>query len=62
VQAKDHRIALGLPDVYAAYELLEFLHSLWSGIMLDKLLEIGMVTPIGLNVFAIKGVVGDRIG
>jgi tripartite ATP-independent transporter DctM subunit len=33
---------------------------LWFGIILAKLLEIGMITPpIGLNVFVIKSVVGD---
>lgn len=36
---------------------------LWFGIILAKLLEIGMITPpIGLNVFVIKNVVGDQIG
>ena len=35
---------------------------LWFGIILAKLLEIGMITPpVGLNVFVIKGVVGDSI-
>lgn len=35
---------------------------LWFGIIVAKLLEIGMITPpIGLNVFIIKNVVGDRI-
>ncbi|WP_416900259.1 MAG: TRAP transporter large permease [Minwuia sp.] len=33
---------------------------IWFGILLTKFLEIGMITPpIGLNVFVIKGVVGD---
>lgn len=33
---------------------------LWFGVILTKLLEIGMITPpIGMNVFVIKGVVGD---
>ena len=33
---------------------------LWFGIVLTKLLEIGMVTPpIGMNIFVIKGVVGN---
>lgn len=33
---------------------------LWFGVLLVKLLEIGMLTPpIGLNVFVMKGVVGD---
>jgi tripartite ATP-independent transporter DctM subunit len=32
----------------------------WFGVVLTKFLEIGMITPpIGLNVFVIKGVVGD---
>jgi tripartite ATP-independent transporter DctM subunit len=35
---------------------------LWFGIILAKLLEIGMITPpIGLNVFVIKSVVGDLV-
>ncbi|MBR9862103.1 MAG: TRAP transporter large permease [Rhodobacteraceae bacterium] len=35
---------------------------LWFGIVLTKLLEIGMITPpIGMNVFVIKSVVGDLI-
>lgn len=35
---------------------------LWFGVVLTKLLEIGMITPpIGMNVFVIKGVVGDLI-
>ena len=33
---------------------------IWFGILLVKFLEIGLVTPpVGLNVFVIKGVVGD---
>lgn len=36
------------------------LNLLWFGVILTKLLEIGMITPpIGMNVFVIKGVVGD---
>ena len=35
---------------------------LWFGVLLTKLLEVGMVTPpIGMNVFVIKSVVGERI-
>lgn len=34
----------------------------WFGVVLTKLLEIGMITPpIGMNVFVIKGVVGNLI-
>ncbi|PSJ65232.1 TRAP transporter large permease [Kumtagia ephedrae] len=38
-------------------------HSLiWFGVLLTKLLEIGMITPpIGMNVFVIKGVVGNLV-
>ena len=33
---------------------------LWFGVVLVKLLEIGMITPpMGMNVFVIKGVVGN---
>ena len=33
---------------------------IWFGVLLTKFLEIGMITPpIGLNVFVIKGVVGE---
>ncbi len=36
------------------------LNLLWFGVILTKLLEIGMITPpIGMNVFVIKSVVGD---
>jgi tripartite ATP-independent transporter DctM subunit len=35
---------------------------LWFGVFLGKLLEIGMITPpVGLNVFVLKSVVGDRV-
>ncbi|GHF62468.1 TRAP transporter large permease [Seohaeicola zhoushanensis] len=35
---------------------------IWFGLLLVKLLEIGMVTPpIGMNVFVMKGVVGDQV-
>lgn len=36
--------------------------ALWFGVFLVKLLEVGMITPpIGLNVFVMQGVVGDRV-
>ncbi len=35
---------------------------IWFGVIVVKLLEIGLVTPpIGLNVFVIKSIVGDKI-
>jgi len=33
---------------------------IWYGVLMTKLLEIGLITPpVGLNVFVIKGIVGD---
>ncbi|MCB1414561.1 MAG: TRAP transporter large permease [Xanthobacteraceae bacterium] len=43
---------------------VEHLHInlIWYGILMTKLLEIGLITPpVGLNVFVIKGIVGDTI-
>ena len=35
---------------------------IWFGVVVIKLLEIGLVTPpIGLNVFVIKSIVGDKV-
>lgn len=35
---------------------------IWFGVIVVKLLEVGLVTPpIGLNVFVIKSIVGDRV-
>lgn len=35
---------------------------IWFGVVLTKLLEIGMVTPpVGMNIFVIKSVVGDLV-
>ncbi|MCO5056516.1 MAG: TRAP transporter large permease subunit [Rhizobiaceae bacterium] len=35
---------------------------IWFGVILAKLLEIGMITPpVGLNVFVIKSVLGDSV-
>ena len=35
---------------------------IWFGVLVIKLLEIGLVTPpIGLNVFVIKSIVGDKV-
>jgi tripartite ATP-independent transporter DctM subunit len=47
--------------------LLPILHDtglslIWFGVVLTKFLEIGMITPpVGLNVFVIKGVVGNLV-
>lgn len=35
---------------------------IWFGILMVKLLEIGLITPpVGLNIFVIKDIVGDRV-
>lgn len=35
---------------------------IWAGVLVVKYLEIGMLTPpVGLNVYVVKGVMGDRI-
>ena len=35
---------------------------IWFGIILVKLLEVGLLTPpVGLNVYIIKGALGDRV-
>lgn len=52
---------LTLPILLPVARSLEF-DLLWFGVILAKLLEIGMITPpIGLNVFIIRSVIGDRI-
>jgi TRAP-type C4-dicarboxylate transport system permease large subunit len=36
---------------------------IWFGILVIKFVEIGLITPpVGLSVYAIKGVVGDTVG
>ncbi|KIZ46847.1 MULTISPECIES: TRAP transporter large permease [Rhodopseudomonas] len=52
---------LTLPVFLPAVEGLH-INLIWYGIILTKLLEIGLITPpVGLNVFVIKGIVGDAI-
>lgn len=52
---------LTLPIVLPIIEA-EKLNLVWFGVLLGKLLEIGMITPpVGLNVFVLKNVVGDAI-
>ncbi|MDH3740899.1 MAG: TRAP transporter large permease [Hyphomicrobiales bacterium] len=54
-------ILLTLPltiPIVEAYDL----SLIWFGVVVVKLLEIGLVTPpIGLNVFVIKSILGDRV-
>jgi len=52
---------LTLPVVFPVMEGLGF-NLIWFGIIMIKYLEIGLITPpVGLNVYVIKGVVGDSI-
>jgi len=52
---------LTLPVLVPAFERLG-VNLIWFGILLVKLLEIGLIPPpVGLNVFAAKTLVGDRI-
>ncbi len=52
---------LTLPVVFPVMERLGF-NLIWFGIIMIKYLEIGLITPpVGLNVYVIKGVVGDSI-
>jgi TRAP-type C4-dicarboxylate transport system permease large subunit len=38
------------------------IHPIWVGVILVKFLEIGLLTPpVGLNVFVVKGVLGDQV-
>jgi C4-dicarboxylate transporter, DctM subunit len=50
---------LTLPIFLPAMERLH-IDLIWYGVLMTKLLEIGLITPpVGLNVFVIKGIVGD---
>ena len=52
---------LTLPVVFPVMEGLGY-NLIWFGIIMIKYLEIGLITPpVGLNVYVIKGVVGDSI-
>ncbi|AKI02515.1 TRAP transporter, DctM subunit [Hoeflea sp. IMCC20628] len=52
---------LTLPVILPAVEA-GHLDLIWFGVLLVKYLEVGMITPpIGMNVFIIKGVVGDTV-
>lgn len=52
---------LTLPVLLPVIESTSF-SLIWFGIVLTKLLEIGMITPpVGMNVFVVKSVVGDLV-
>lgn len=52
---------LTLPVLLPIIETTTF-SLIWFGVLLTKLLEIGMITPpVGMNVFVVKSVVGDLV-
>lgn len=52
---------LTLPVVYPVLRTAG-VDPIWAGVFVVKYLEIGMITPpVGLNVYVVKGVVGDSI-
>ncbi|OUR77801.1 C4-dicarboxylate ABC transporter [Alphaproteobacteria bacterium 46_93_T64] len=52
---------LTLPVVTPVIEQLGF-DLIWFGVIMIKFLEIGLITPpVGLNVYVLKGVVGDSV-
>ena len=52
---------LTLPVVIPVIDSLGY-DLIWFGVIMVKLLEIGMITPpVGLNVFVLKGAIGDTV-
>lgn len=52
---------LTLPIFLPIFKALD-INEIWIGIIIVKLLEIGLLTPpMGMNVFILKGVVGDTV-
>ena len=54
-------LLLTLPLIVPIMDSMD-MNLIWAGIVLIKLLEIGMMTPpVGLNVYVIKGALGDAV-
>ena len=52
---------LTLPILLPLFDALD-LHPIWIGILVVKYVEIGLMTPpVGLNVYAVKTIVGDEV-
>lgn len=52
---------LTLPVIFPVFETAG-IDPIWAGVLVVKYLEIGMITPpVGLNVYVVKGVVGETI-
>ncbi|SFC28370.1 TRAP transporter large permease [Tropicimonas isoalkanivorans] len=54
-------LLLTLPVILPIFKAMG-IDPIWAGVLVVKYLEIGMITPpVGLNVYVVKGVVGDTI-
>ncbi|MFG1427724.1 TRAP transporter large permease [Roseixanthobacter glucoisosaccharinicivorans] len=50
-----------LPVLLPMFEALD-LNLIWMGVLIVKLIEIGLLTPpVGLNIYVVKGVMGDQV-
>jgi tripartite ATP-independent transporter DctM subunit len=55
-------IALTIPIIYPVIEMLG-INGIWFGILLVKVVEIGLITPpIGINVFVVRGAADGQVG
>lgn len=54
-------LLITLPILLPAFEVLD-MNLIWMGVIIVKMIEIGLLTPpVGLNVFVVKGVLGDQV-
>jgi len=54
-------LLITLPILLPAFDALE-MNLIWMGVIIVKMIEIGLLTPpVGLNVFVVKGVLGDQV-
>lgn len=54
-------VLITVPIFFPVVMALDF-HPIWFGIIMVRVVEIGMITPpVGINVFIIKGVAGDDV-
>jgi len=54
-------LLLTLPILLPIFEDVG-MNGIWAGVILIKMLEIGMLTPpMGLNVFVMKSIMGERV-
>ena len=54
-------LLITLPILLPAFEALN-VNMIWMGVIIVKMIEIGLLTPpVGLNVFVVKGVLGDQV-